>query len=285
MTGDVSLLRRFFAEEVQAVGNIRNDSLVEALAAVPRERFLRPGPWIIRGEADFGSPPRQTPDADPRHVYHNVSVAIDASRELFNGAPSVVASCIDALGLTAGGHVLQVGCGLGYYSALLAHCVGPRGRVVAIEIDQALAGEARVNLAAFNRVEVVPGDGSDTRGETFDAILVNVGVTHPLDCWLDALRPGGRMVLPLTCTMGSNLGKGFWLLVSRSGDREVMDARFLSMVVIYSAVGIRDSTMNDRLGKALARGPWPSIRKLRRDPHEAAQSCWLHADSCCLGAE
>ncbi len=31
--------------------------------------------------------PRKTPDADPRHLYHNVSVAIDPARQLFNGAP------------------------------------------------------------------------------------------------------------------------------------------------------------------------------------------------------
>ena len=52
------------------VANIRSASVVEALATVPREQFLPPGPWTVRSEADFGAPPRQTDDADPRHVYH-----------------------------------------------------------------------------------------------------------------------------------------------------------------------------------------------------------------------
>jgi protein-L-isoaspartate(D-aspartate) O-methyltransferase len=116
MTDELSLQRRFFADEVQAVGNIRNSLLIEALATVPRERFLRPGPWVIRGEGDFGGAVRQTMDADPRHVYHNVSVAIDSNRQLFNGAPSVVASWIDALDLQLGDRVLHVGFGLGYCS-------------------------------------------------------------------------------------------------------------------------------------------------------------------------
>ena len=94
--------RRFFAEEIQAVCNLRTAGLVEALATVPREAFLPPGPWTIRAEGDYGEPPRQTPDADPRHVYHNISVAIDPARMLFNGAPSVVAMCIDRLALAAG---------------------------------------------------------------------------------------------------------------------------------------------------------------------------------------
>ena len=88
---DLAAYRRFFAEEIQTAANIRSAAVVEALAAVPRERFLPPGPWTIRSEADFGGGPRQTPDADPRHVYHNIAVAIDAARMLFNGAPSVVA--------------------------------------------------------------------------------------------------------------------------------------------------------------------------------------------------
>lgn len=67
--------------------------------------------------------PRRTPDGDPRHVYHNLSIAIDPERQLFNGAPSLLALCIDRLAIRSGARVLHVGCGLGYYSALMAHCV------------------------------------------------------------------------------------------------------------------------------------------------------------------
>lgn len=285
MTSDLTMQRRFFAEEVQTVCNIKNSSLVEALATVPRERFLRPGPWAIRGEGDFGGTIRQTPDADPRHVYHNISIAIDPTRQLFNGAPSVVASCIDALALRLGDHVLHVGCGLGYYSALVAHSVGPHGRVVAIEIDESFAAEARANLTPFGCVEARQGDGTDTGGETFDAILVNVGMTHPHQAWLQALRPGGRLVLPLTCTMvqmGPTIGKGVILLISATGEADALDVRVVTMVAIYSAIGIRDASMNDRLGKAFMRSPWPSIKRLRRDSHEASPSCWLHGDTFCL---
>ena len=81
---------------------------------------------------------RLTPDADPRHVYHNLGIAIDSSRDLFNGQPTVVGSWIHALALQAGNHVLHVGCGLGYYSALMAQMVGAGGRVVAIDVDESL---------------------------------------------------------------------------------------------------------------------------------------------------
>ena len=79
---DMNERRRFFAEEIEAIANLRSATLVDALATVPREKFLRPGPWLVKSEADFAAPPRQTPDADPRHVCHNLVVAIDPARQL-----------------------------------------------------------------------------------------------------------------------------------------------------------------------------------------------------------
>lgn len=284
MPDELAERRRFYAEEVEAICDLRTKALVEALATVPREAFLPAGPWVIRSEGDIGRPSRRTPDADPRHLYHNVSVAIDPARDLFNGAPGVAALFIDALDLKPGERVFHVGCGLGYYSAILAHCVGPAGRVVAVEIDPALAAGARERLAAVGNVDVVRGDGTDTRGETFDAILVSAGVTHPLDRWLDALAPGGRLVFPLTCSVGPKLGKGFILLVTRAGHARAMTARVLTMVAIYSAEAIRDATMNEQLAQALRRAPWPSIAALRRDPHDPSPACWLHGETFCLNS-
>jgi len=73
---DLGLRRQFFAEEVAAIANLRTPELIDALRSVPREKFLRPGPWLVRGESDFGGA-RATPDADARYVYHNYSIAID----------------------------------------------------------------------------------------------------------------------------------------------------------------------------------------------------------------
>lgn len=283
---DLTARRRFYAEEIEAICHLRTPALVDALATVPRERFLPPGPWLVRGEGDVGGAPHATPDANPRHLYHNVAVAIDPARQLFNGAPSILASCIDALDLRPGNHVLHVGCGPGYYTAVIARCVGPAGRVVGIDVDPGLAAEARANLAA-DGVDVRIGDGVQLDDETFDAIFVNAGVTHPHQAWLRALRPGARLVVPLTCSLGpSPIGKGFVLLLTRGVAEGPLDARAITMVAIYSAIGIRDPAMNDRLGKAFMRGgPWPRIRHLRTDPHQPSSNCWLHADTFCLSAD
>jgi protein-L-isoaspartate(D-aspartate) O-methyltransferase len=294
---DPALRRRFFAEEIEAVCRLRSARLVDAFASVPREAYLRPGPWTVLSDADFvtGMPAyRQTPDADPARVNHNIAVAIDPERQLFNGQPGTLAVWLDTLDLAPGSRVLHVGCGLGYYTAVMAHCAGARGRVLAIEADPQLALEARGNLSSMPWVEVRHGDAAQPFDERFDAIVVNAGVTHPLDGWLDALAPadpasgacGGRMILPLTATMAAMgpIGKGLVFVVTNDGSESAMSARVLSMVAIYSAVSIRDADLNDRAGASLRGGPaqWMAVKRLRRDDHEAAPSCWMHGRGVCF---
>ncbi len=320
MTIDLALRRQVFAEDIQAVCNLSTPALVDALACVPREAFLAPGPWLVMGEGDLTTGPRRTPDADPRHVYHNFSIAIDPARQLFNGAPGVVSASIDALALRPGARVLHVGAGWGYYTAVLAHCVGATGRVLAFEVDEELATQARSNLAPWPQVELRHDDASRPLGESFDAILFNAGVTHPHDAWLDALVPRGRMVLPLTASFATmpagmppavnssrvgggspagdvrpstasarpdvavmaNIGKGPVVSIARSEEGQTWTARVVTFIAIYSAIGLRDAGANARLGEALKRNPFPRLARLRRDPHDADASCWLHGDTWCF---
>ena len=294
MSLDLDLRRRFFAEELEAVARLRSARLVDAFAAVRRERFLPAGPWtVLADSADSymlmaGIRTRPTADADPARVYHNLAVAIDPERQLFNGQPGTLAVWIDTLDLAAGMRVLHIGAGLGYYTAVLAECVGTSGRVVAYEIDDVLTRDAVRNLAPYAQVELRHGDGSGPLGEWFDAILVNAGVTHPLETWLDALAPGGRLMMPLTTplpAMASTLGKGVVVLITRQHDGAIA-ARVVTFVAIYSALGIRDPALDESIGKALLAGPaqWQAVKRLRRDPHDAAPSCWLHAEAWCFSA-
>ena len=110
----IDTARAWFAEELRHTARMRSPTLVEAFATVPRERFCGPGPWKLL------SPMRMedywtTEDADPRHLYHDVLVAIDEARRLNNGQPSLWASLYDQLDLAAGNHVVHVGFVSGYY--------------------------------------------------------------------------------------------------------------------------------------------------------------------------
>jgi hypothetical protein len=71
-------------------------------------------------------------------------------------------------------------------------------------------------------------------------------------------------------------------LLTRTDD--TIAARVMTMVAVYSAIGLRDERLNADLGKAMMGGPvaWQAVKRLRRDAHAREASCWLHAATCCL---
>jgi protein-L-isoaspartate(D-aspartate) O-methyltransferase len=278
--------RRFYAEEVRLAAAVRSAALVEAFARVPRERFLGPGPWQI-ASADTGVGGvayTATEDDDPRRICHNVPVALDVARNLNNGHPATLAKWIDALDLKQGDRVYHLGCGVGYYTAIIAHVVGSTGHVTAAEVDAGLAARAKENLAPYPAVEVRAGDGAAIDPGPCDAILVNAGVTHPLPAWLDRLREGGRMVIPLTVAMGpqttTTLGKGVALKITRQAG--AFPAQVISVVAIYSCANARDPRLEPLLAKAFGSGAMFRLKSVRRDAHDQADTCALHGEAVCL---
>jgi len=271
---DLQIIRERFAEDLRYKANLHSNALIRAFAEVERERFLGPGPWQIYNV--FGAYYWLTPDADPRHIYHDVLVAIDPEHLLNNGQPSGLAFLIEALELQPGAHVVHLGCGTGYYTAILAHVVGEGGRVIAVELDANLANKAAENLRALKQVKVVTADASRYHVDEADAILINAGATRLTPIWLDGLRPAGRLLLPLTMANGS----GRVLKIERR--EQGFAARFIMGIVIFHCAGARDPQEEENLQKAFLRSDSNLVRSLRRKPHEVEASCWLHSDDCCL---
>src|SRR5262245_5750509 len=213
----VEAARAAYAEKIRALVGLRSPALFRSLARVPREAFLGPGPWKLMFINQVGEGYKDTPDADPCHLYDNVLVAIDPVRRLNNGEPAALLRWLDTLDLAPGERFLHIGCGVGYYTAIAAEAVQPGGLAVGIEIDPDLAERARRNTAGTSGIEIRSGDGSALDGERFDAVWVNAGATDVLPAWLDLLAVGGRLLLPLTASIQSmNVGAGRILLVRRS---------------------------------------------------------------------
>jgi protein-L-isoaspartate(D-aspartate) O-methyltransferase len=268
--------RQAFAEELRYVAHIRCDHVVAAFAAVPREAFLGPPPWQIYDHEQGGY--WTIPTSDPTALYHNVLIAIDAARELNNGHPEFWARLLDKLHIRQGERVFHLGAGVGYYTAIIAELVGLNGTVIAAEIDPALARRAQGNLASWPAAHVTAADGAQFDPGPIDAIVVNAGATHPLPIWLTSLRPGGRLLLPLT----ADNGRGTVFLIERATAADTFRATAISRVGIYPCAGAREPKAARRLRRALEEGGQRFVRTLRLDAHEECPTCWLHEERHCL---
>ncbi|HEY0329480.1 MAG TPA: methyltransferase [Rhodopseudomonas sp.] len=267
MTGHRSgKFRTFYAE---LIAGHRGARIRDAFAAVPREPFAGPGPWLLKG---LGKDYVQTPDADPAFLYQDALLALVAARNINIGMPSAHALWLGAIDLRPGERVLQVGAGAGYYTAILAHLVGEAGRVFAYEIDPALAGRARGNLTAWPQVELYGRSGITDDLQKVDAVYVCAGITQPSWAWIDALRPGGRLLFPLQPPGGV----GGMLLIERPAQGVAWPARFVSRAAFVDCIGPQVPDAGLRLAAAFA-GGWDQVRAFRIDA-ASDDSCWYAGD-------
>jgi protein-L-isoaspartate(D-aspartate) O-methyltransferase len=167
--------QRMVTEQIEGRG-IKSDRVLSALRAVPRHEFV---PEPARHDA-YGD--------HPLPIGHGQTIS----------QPYIVAFMTDALGLTGGEKVLEVGTGSGYQSAVLAQLASS---VYSIEIVAPLAEEARDRMArlGYRNVIVRAGDGYKGWPEAapFDAIIVTAAAPRIPEPLKAQLKDGGRLVIPL----------------------------------------------------------------------------------------
>ncbi len=236
------------------------DAILEWFRRVPRHHFLDQLYLPQTGPARPTRPPVRVTAAtsDPAildAIYADSALSIQVVRGVCTSStsqPSLMAQMMADVELTAGDRVLEVGTATGWNAALMAGVVGPGGRVVSLEVDQALAATAARRLAAAEageRVTVIARDGFDGAAEhaPFDALVVTVACPDIPRAWLDQLADGGRLVVPLALPDGS----APLLLLRRQGDH--YRGRFLRWTWFVEARGRRWQ-------------PWPAPLEADRDP-------------------
>lgn len=283
---ELAIVRRAYALQITAAAQTANPRLADAFASVRREDFLGAGPWPI---LPFGGDYLDSPSADPVYLYSDDLVGIDTRRRLNNGRPSFHARLLSAAAPASGEHVVHIGAGVGYYSAVMARMVAPGGRVTAVEVDAALARRAAANLAGEPGVTVMTGDGATAAFDDADVIYANAGTARPADAWLDRLKEGGRLVLLLTTDNNFQADsaepsliqrRGAVFLVTRRGDG--FAARWISAVAVFPSPSLRDPASEQALARAFSAGGWERVTRLHRGTALSPERCWLQAPGWCL---
>jgi protein-L-isoaspartate(D-aspartate) O-methyltransferase len=276
---ELDIVRRAYAKRVMFAAGVVDRRVEAAFAAVPREAFLGQGPWqIVRWGRGYVT----TPSRNPIYLYDDVVVAILPERNLNNGQPSLHAWLMASAAPRAGEHVVHIGVGGGYYTAILAQLAGRSGEVTAIEYDPGLAERSARNLSDRRNVTVVNGDGTEADFAPADVIYVNAGATRPAEHWLDRLTEGGRLIVPLTEAgfPQGDIRRGAVFRIERRGDDYL--ARRISGVAIFPCAGARDADGEAALAAAFAQGGGENVTRLYRRDDVPEADCWLRGKGWCL---
>lgn len=172
----LELQRLLMVERQLKPRGIFDERVLSAIGKVPREEFISPE---LR-----------------EHAYEDRPLTIGCCQTI--SQPYIVASMLQAAELRPEDHVLELGTGSGYQTALLAEIVSS---VLSIERHPELAEVARERLfrLGYTNVEIVVGDG--TLGyppkAPYDVILVSAAAPQVPQSLVDQLALGGRMVLPV----------------------------------------------------------------------------------------
>lgn len=168
------------SEQIVARG-IRSEAVLAAMRSVPRHLFL---PHSLRESAWIDSP---LPIGEDQTI----------------SQPYMVARMTELLMPSEGEDILEIGTGSGYQAAVLA-AMG--AKVTSVERIRSLADRAKELLAELGYdVTVLWSDGTDNRpleDRSFDGIMVTAAAPDVDPSWDEMLRPGGRMVLPVSVASG-----------------------------------------------------------------------------------
>jgi protein-L-isoaspartate(D-aspartate) O-methyltransferase len=150
--------------------------VIDAMARVPREQFVSKA---LEAEA-----------------YCDGALPIGCGQTI--SQPYIVALMTQALELLGAEHVLEIGTGSGYQTAVLAELARD---VVSIERHEVFSQQAAARLAGlgYTRVRLVVGDGTLGWPEDapYDRILVAAGAAEAPHSLIEQLAPGGILVIPL----------------------------------------------------------------------------------------
>lgn len=169
---DLATLRTVMVDTQVRPQDVTKFNIIEAMLSVPREAYL--------------------PEAMRNLAYVGENVTLPGGRVLLE--PRSQGKMLDALNVGLDDLVLDLGCGLGYSAAVLAHLAEA---VVAVEEIEGMAEDAQATLSAqgVDNVAVIEGalaQGSAKHGP-YDVICIEGGVEIVPAALTDQLKDGGRI--------------------------------------------------------------------------------------------
>lgn len=170
---DFQSQRRMMVDTQIRPSDVTKFPIIDAFLNVTREAFV--------------------PESHRAVTYAGGEIPLSEGRVMLE--PRSLAKMLDALDLQRSEMVLDLGCGLGYSTAILAHMAQA---VIGVEEDAELAAEAQSALASEGVDNAVLVDAPLTEGAAqygpYDAMIVQGGVQEIPAALLEQLKEDGRII-------------------------------------------------------------------------------------------
>jgi len=196
-------------EHLISLGALKTPRIIEAFKKTPRHLFVR---------KDYLS-----------HAYDDIPLPT------FNGQtisqPFTIAIMTEALDPKPGNKILEVGSGSGYQAALLARCIGSKGRVITVELEAKLVEFAKKNLkkAKIKNVKIVKWDGKKgyEKESPYDRCIITAACPKIPKPIFNQTKVGGKIVAPVNDLWGQKM-----LLLERVSEKEFRTENLGSFIFV-----------------------------------------------------
>jgi len=179
MVNEFELQRQQLVRQLQQENRVISGPVKEAFLSVRREHFVLA--------------------SQKKYAYVDRPLSIGCKQTI--SAPHMIAIMVEALDVSPGQKILEIGAGSGYHAAIVSYLVGKQGMVYSVERISSLAEYAQVNLKkeGIDNVIVVVGDGSLGLSSyaPYDRVYVTCAAPAVPQGLIGQLKNNGSLIIPV----------------------------------------------------------------------------------------
>jgi len=169
------------------LGALKTPTIIEAFRKIPRHKFIL---------KDY-----------LRHAYNDIPLPTLHGQTI--SQPYTVAIMTEALDPRPREKILEIGSGSGYQAALLAHCVGPKGKVITVELEPDLVEFSKNNIkkVKLNNINIINWDGKKgyKKESPYDKCMITAACKEIPKSVIKQVKIGGRIVAPVNDFFGQRM--------------------------------------------------------------------------------
>jgi protein-L-isoaspartate(D-aspartate) O-methyltransferase len=201
--------REKLVKKLISKGALKTPRIIEAFKEIPRHKFILED-YLDSAYLDI-----------PLPTLHRQTIS----------QPYTVAIMTEALNPKPGEKILEIGSGSGYQAALLGYCVGPKGKIITVELEPDLAEFSKKNIKKtdLDNVEIINWDGKKgyEKESPYDKCIITAACEEIPKPVIKQVKNGGRIIAPVNDLIGQKM-----IVLDKISDKKLKKRNLGSFVFV-----------------------------------------------------